>query len=109
MLTIAETRDEVRVVDDQHGRPTSCIDLSGEIARLIEGFDSEEQASGIVHITGSSDFPSINSKIKMKNSITWADFAEEIFAKYRKTTKVVRVPSSLYPTKAKRPEWSILL
>jgi len=36
MLRLAEKHDVVRVVDDQHGRPTSCQDLSAYIATHIE-------------------------------------------------------------------------
>jgi dTDP-4-dehydrorhamnose reductase len=97
MLRLSKTRDELRVVSDQHGRPASWTDLSEYIATYIDLGDRIE--GGIFHF----------SSPRPEFSITWADFAEEIFAKYGKSTKVVRCKSSEYPTKAKRPEWSILL
>ena len=97
ILRLSEIRDEIRVVDDQHGRPTSCVDLSWYIASHVDTWKTLQ--GGIFHF----------SSPREEFSITWADFAQEIFAKYKKTTKVVRCSSSEYPTKAKRPEWSVLL
>ena len=96
MLRLSKKNTELRVVDDQHGRPTDCRDLSEYIAKMIL---EENDAGGIFHF----------SSPRTEFSLTWADFAEEIFAKYGKSTRVVRVPSSEYPTKARRPEWSILI
>ena len=97
MLRLSETLDEIKVVDDQHGRPTSCIDLSEYIASHVEKWEDVEW--GIYHF----------SSPRKEFSITWADFAEEIFAKYEKSTKVVRCGSSQYPTKAVRPAFSLLI
>ncbi len=97
MLTLAETRDEVRVVNDQHGRPTSCIDLCEYIATHIEKW--VDATGGIFHF----------SSPRSDTSITWADFAREIFLKYGMSTTVIECSSSEHPTKAKRPEWSVLL
>ena len=75
MLRLSETRDEVQVVSDQHGIPTSCIDLSFAIAELIEANVYEDEVGGIFHFSNS-----INQKPKTKNHITWANFAREIFS-----------------------------
>ncbi len=40
--------------------------------------------------------------------MSWADFARTIFQISEKDTLVVDCNSSEYPTKAKRPEWSVL-
>jgi dTDP-4-dehydrorhamnose reductase len=42
MLTLSETCDEVKVVDDQHGRPTSCTDLANYIVSHIESEEDME-------------------------------------------------------------------
>lgn len=97
MLRLSETRDEVRVVDDQHGRPTSCIDLSEALAQIIEYWE-EDSLGQIFHLSNSSDGV----------SPTWADFAREIFAIAWRGTQVSNCTSAEYPTKAKRPEWGIL-
>jgi dTDP-4-dehydrorhamnose reductase len=98
MLRLSETRDEVKVVNDQHGIPTSCVDLSFAIAELIEANVDADEVGGIFHF----------SSPREASAITWADFAREIFTKYKKNTRVIDCSSSEYPTKAKRPEWSIL-
>ncbi len=98
MLRLSETREEVKVVDDQHGIPTSCVDLSFAIAELIEANVDADEVGGIFHF----------SSPRETSSITWADFAREIFAKYGKNTRVINCSSSEYPTKAKRPSYSIL-
>jgi dTDP-4-dehydrorhamnose reductase len=98
MLRLSEQYDEIKVVDDQHGRPTSCIDLSEYIAERIKKIDDDE-SGGIYHF----------SSPLAEFSITWADFAERIFAQYGKKTTVVRIATSEFPTKAKRPEWSVLI
>jgi len=69
---------------------------------------------GIFHFSGDARGLDVfgffkNKNASIVNSVTWADFAEAIFVKYGRNTTVIRVSSSEYPTKAKRPEWSILL
>jgi dTDP-4-dehydrorhamnose reductase len=70
MLRLSETRDELKVVSDQHGIPTSCVDLSFAIAELIEETVDQDEVGGIFHLSNSCE----------QGSITWADFAREIFA-----------------------------
>jgi dTDP-4-dehydrorhamnose reductase len=98
MLRLSETRDEVKVVDDQHGIPTSCVDLSFAIAKLIEETVDQDEIGGIFHLSNSCE----------QGSITWADFAREIFALSWREMRVIDCSSSEYPTKAKRPNYSIL-
>ena len=97
MLRLSETHERVKVVDDQHGRSTSCLDLSKYISTHIDA--GNDSPWGIYHF----------SSPRKEFAITWADFAEEIFMKYGKTTQVIRCHSEAYPAKAKRPKWSILL
>jgi dTDP-4-dehydrorhamnose reductase len=96
MLTLAESRDQVNVVDDQRGNPTLALDIADGIL-VIAGnlLDSDAlQLRGIFHMTGSG-------------SASWADFAAEIFAASAKrggpSAAVGRIPSSAYPTPARRP------
>jgi dTDP-4-dehydrorhamnose reductase len=69
MLRLSETRDEMKVVNDQHGIPTSCVNLSFAIAELIEETFDQDEIGGIFHLSNSCE----------QGSITWADFAREIF------------------------------
>lgn len=94
MLRLAETHDEVSVVDDQVGSPTSAV----ELARMIHYLEKTDNY-GIFHATCEGD-------------TNWADFAETIFKKVGKVTKVRHVSSEEYakmnPASAKRPAYSIL-
>ncbi len=94
MLRLAETHEEVSVVEDQVGSPTSAV----ELARMIHYLEKTDNY-GIFHATCEGD-------------TNWADFAETIFKKAGKTTKVRHVSSEEYaqmnPASAKRPAYSIL-
>lgn len=94
MLRLSESHDEVSVVEDQQGSPTSAL----ELARAIHHFEPTENY-GIFHAT-------------CEGATNWADFAEEIFARAGKKTKVRHVTSEEYarmnPASAKRPAYSIL-
>jgi dTDP-4-dehydrorhamnose reductase len=98
MLRLMNERETVDVVDDQHGSPTWARDLAEAIASIIEeGLD----AFGLYHFTG-------------EGGTTWYEFAREILAigtergVIEKDCSVRRIGSDRYPTKAKRPAWSIL-
>ena len=96
MLKLNETRDEVSVVADQRGNPTSALDLARALlaiaARLRE--DSSAALRGVFHVTGAGE-------------ATWADFAEAVFAETaargRPITRVKRIATADYPTPARRP------
>ncbi|SEM70792.1 dTDP-4-dehydrorhamnose reductase [Butyrivibrio sp. ob235] len=94
MLKLAETHDEVSVVCDQLGSPTSAI----ELARMIYYIEATENY-GIFHGTCEGD-------------TNWADFTEEIFRIKGVSCKVNHVTSEEYkkmnPASADRPHYSIL-
>ncbi len=96
MLFLSETNNEIRVIDDQFGRPTNCKDLSEFILQLIDSKDNHEN---IFHFSSACE----------EFSLSWADFAEKIFEKYHKNTYVKRISTSDYKTPARRPQFSILL
>ncbi len=94
MLSLSETRDEVSVVCDQFGSPTSASELARTI-RFLEGTDNY----GLFHGT-------------CEGSTNWADFTDEIFRLAGRNTKVNHVTSKEYkemnPASADRPAYSIL-
>lgn len=96
MLRLAEGRDMLRVVADQHGQPTSALDIADAVIAVARRLasDSDPALRGIFHMTAGG-------------SATWADFAEAIFADLEKRTgKVVsveRIGTADYPTPARRP------
>jgi dTDP-4-dehydrorhamnose reductase len=96
MLRLNETREEVGVVADQVGNPTSAFDIADAliaIAAKAKG-DSSPALRGVFHMTGSGE-------------ASWADFAEAIFreaaARGRRLTRVKRISTADYPTPARRP------
>ena len=99
MLRFASERDELRVVDDQRGAPTSSLQLA---RATIELFDSAREHSGIYHATASG-------------VTTWFGFAGAIFdGRKRRLGEGFRIPAMVpittadYPTPAKRPRNSVL-
>lgn len=94
MLRLAETHEQVSVVCDQKGSPTSAV----ELAKAIHYFEATENY-GTFHATCEGD-------------TNWAEFAEAVFARAGKSTKVNHVTSEEYavmnPASAKRPAYSIL-
>ena len=94
MLNLSESRDEVSVVCDQFGSPTSASELARTI-KFLEGTDNY----GLFHGT-------------CEGSTNWADFTDEIFRLAGKSTRVNHVTSKEYkemnPASADRPAYSIL-
>ena len=94
MLRLSESYEEVSVVCDQLGTPTSAK----ELAKMIRHLEPTENY-GTFHATCEGD-------------TNWAAFAEEIFKLAGKATKVKHVTSEQYaqmnPASAKRPAFSIL-
>lgn len=90
MLRLAETNEIVRVVGDQYGSPTSAK----ELARFI-GYLLPTDNYGLFHGT-------------CEGQCSWAEFATEIFAQAKKTTKVEAITTAEYPTPAVRPAYSVL-
>jgi dTDP-4-dehydrorhamnose reductase len=100
MLKLAGERDELRVVADQIGAPTWSATIAALTASVIsQGFandaslaDWAREKSGIYHLTSGG-------------STSWAGFAEAIFADawLEHPPRVIPIPSSDYPTPARRP------
>jgi dTDP-4-dehydrorhamnose reductase len=96
MLRLNETRDEVGVVADQVGNPTSALDIADALLAIAARVkdDSSPALRGVFHMTGSGE-------------ASWAVFAEAIFceaaARGRRLTRVKRTASADYPTLARRP------
>lgn len=103
MLKLAETRDELRVVDDQRGAPTSSAQLGRLTRELLEGgLDRLRAASGLYHATASG-------------ATTWCGFANAIFEAVAarrgesfRRPRVVPIATAEYPTPARRPANSVL-
>jgi dTDP-4-dehydrorhamnose reductase len=97
MLALARQRDEVRVVCDQAGSPTSALDIADGVLGVVRNLlavPTRSDLRGIFHMTADG-------------TATWAEFAEAIFAASRAaggpSAKVIPIPTTEYPTPARRP------
>ena len=95
MLRLAETRDALRVVDDQHGCPTSAADIAHTLITLARRLIDDAAAPvGTYHFVNAGE-------------ATWCGFAREIFARAeahgRKAPTVEAITTADYPTPARRP------
>ena len=101
MLRLAQTRDQLSVVADQIGRPTYAGHLAGACFVALNMLaENAHLQGGIYHVSGTG------------LETTWADFAKAIFSATKDTrahiVNVTPIPSSDYPTPAKRPAYSVL-
>ena len=95
MLRLAETRDALNIVEDQVGGPTWAGHIAEALLAIADAFEAGKGQTGIYHFAG---FP----------HISWAGFAEEIFAQAGKDVAITEIPSEAYPTPAARPKNSRL-
>jgi dTDP-4-dehydrorhamnose reductase len=107
MLRLGATSAQIRVVDDQHGAPTSSRQLANSVAALLGGdgdrpfvardLDRLRAAPGVYHATAAGE-------------CTWFGFAQAIFAERARrpgqafnAPRLVAISSAEYPTPARRP------
>ncbi len=105
ILRLAREREELRVVDDQVGAPTWCRLIAEATAQILAqsggdfaGFLGE--CGGLYHLTASGE-------------TSWRGFAEASMEldprRIEQTCKVLEpIPTSEYPTPARRPAYSTL-
>jgi dTDP-4-dehydrorhamnose reductase len=100
MLRVGADRQEVRVVADQVGTPTSARSIADVITQLIPSLETSE-ATGTYHFTQSG-------------VASWYDFAVAIFEEARRLNfpleveRVIPIATADYPTLAQRPLYSVL-
>ena len=109
MLKLAKEREQLKVVNDQWGAPTSAIWIAQVTAQLIQQSRHADnpatwwnQNSGTLHLTPT-------------NFTTWSEFASTIFAKAtelglltKQQSSIIGIASKEYPSKAQRPKNSML-
>ena len=100
MLALSESRDELNVVADQIGSPTSAQSIAVATRELVDivlqqgGIKSEQ--IGVFHFSCSGE-------------TSWCDFAKAIFEKHQiDSMTVLGITTEEYPTPAKRPAYSVL-
>lgn len=104
MLRLAQERDELRIVADQHGAPTwsrTIADTTARIVALANGAQHPQQwwqqHSGIYHLTA-------------QGQTTWFGFTQAILENAAIAKKPVLMPITTkdYPLPAKRPPYSVM-
>lgn len=90
MLRLSETRDALNVVSDQIGGPTPAAAIADACLTMAKALMANETLRGTYHFSGVPD-------------VSWADFARAIFVAAGRDVAVTDIPSSDYPTPAKRP------
>ena len=98
MLRLFAEREEVRVVDDQVGAPTTARFLAEATLKVI-GADPPAERCGLYHLTAAG-------------RTSWCGFARRIFEldarPEKRCVRVVPIATAEYPTPARRPAWSVL-
>jgi dTDP-4-dehydrorhamnose reductase len=107
MLRLGQERDRLSIVDDQIGAPTTAAALAQATRTIVDDilasrFGAADQWAGLYHMS-------------CAGHTSWHGFAEDIFTRAeeldlleRVRPQVLPIPSSEYPTPAKRPTNSIL-
>lgn len=90
MLRLSENRDTLNVVEDQIGGPTPAADIARACLHLADRLMAKQIDTQVLHFSGAPD-------------VSWADFAREIFEQAGREVSVAGIPTSDYPTPAKRP------
>jgi dTDP-4-dehydrorhamnose reductase len=93
MVELSRERTELRVVSDQMGSPTSCIDLAQVLLLLVERFD--QTSKGVFHYTNAG-------------ACSWCDLARETLKLKGSAVPVKAISTAEYPTAAARPKYSVL-
>ncbi|GAB4047200.1 dTDP-4-dehydrorhamnose reductase [Catellatospora paridis] len=96
MLSLAQNRPSLTVVDDQHGQPTWTVELARQLVDLAAAAVAGRAAAGIYHGTAAGE-------------TTWYGFARAIFAAAGlDPDRISPVTSAQFPRPAVRPVRSVL-
>jgi dTDP-4-dehydrorhamnose reductase len=106
MLRLAADRDELKVVADQFGAPTSAALLADVTAHLARQIQRE----------GAAGFPFGTYHLAASGETSWHEYAQFVIGEAVKAGKAIKatpervlpIPAAAYPTPAKRPQNSRL-
>lgn len=94
MLALAATRDEIAVVGDQWGNPTSAADIADGIMHVAVAIEAGRGQFGTLHLAGTG-------------STNWSGFADHVLRTSDSlggpSARVRAITTAEYPTKARRP------
>ena len=90
MRRLGAERDRLTIVADQIGGPTPAADIAAALLTMAQAMRADPSRGGIYHFAGAPE-------------VSWAGFAREIFARSGLAPEVQDIPTSAYPTPARRP------
>ena len=97
MLRLASEKDSLSVVNDQIGTPTNAVDLAAALIAIIQN---------------SMQYPANNNygiyNFSNEGQCSWYDFAQKIFEVNNVSINLQAIPTTSFPTPAKRPAYSVL-
>ena len=98
MLRLASERDSISVVNDQIGTPTNAVDLAEVLVAMILKTHNSQLVTFNFGIYNFSN----------EGQCSWYDFAQKIFEINNITINLLPIPTTSFPTPAKRPSFSVL-
>ncbi len=104
MLRLASERDTISVVNDQIGTPTNAVDLAQVLINIICHTERSRSAHNIGFEINNFGIYNFSNEGKC----SWYEFALKIFEVNNLKINVQPIPTSNYPTPAKRPSFSVL-
>jgi dTDP-4-dehydrorhamnose reductase len=90
MLRLSETRAALSIVMDQIGGPTPADAIAAACLRVADQLQADPAKAGIYHFAGAP-------------AVSWQQFGETIFARAGRSVAVTGIPTSEFPTPARRP------
>ena len=98
MLRLAQERERLTVIDDQHGAPTGADLIADVTAHAIRIVQQKPELAGLYHLVAGGE-------------TSWHGYASHAIARARemrpdlgwKVAEIARVPTSAFPTPARRP------
>lgn len=97
MLRLASERESLSVVNDQIGTPTNAVDLAEVLIKIITITKNQPENDNF----GIYNFSS-------EGQCSWYDFAKKIFEFHKIKIDLKPIPTTEFPTPAKRPKYSVL-
>lgn len=98
MIRLGSERDSLSVVNDQIGTPTNAVDLAEVLVKICLTSNLQPPTSNLYGIYNFSN----------EGHCSWYDFAKRIFEENTITINLSPIPTTSYPTPAKRPSYSVL-
>ena len=95
MIRLGSEKEELGIVADQIGSPTYAKDLAEDTLIVLEKDNYKWSHGDVFHYSNNG-------------CCSWCEFAEKIFEKTNISVKLNKLQTKDYPTKAKRPKYSLL-